>query len=118
MQESAPHPEGPGWVMSAIDHAEQLIVGDRSPVSQELAQHLLARKRARPNLRIVLVTDPGNEAFGGTPLQTLTSLEESGIIVARVRLERLRDSNPLYSGLWRAMVWSGSDPFRREPGQR
>jgi PLD-like domain len=117
VQESARHPEGPGWVMSAIDHAEQLIVVDRSPVSRELAQHLLARKRARPNLRIVLVTDPGNEAFGGTPLQTLTSLEQSGIIVARVRLERLRDSNPLYSGLWRLMFGWWSDPFDETPGR-
>ena len=117
VQESARRPESPGRVMSAIDHAEQLIVVDRSPVSQELAQHLLARKRARPNLRVVLVTDPGNEAFGGTPLQTLTSLEESGIIVARVRLERLRDSNPLYSGLWRLMFGWWSDPFDETPGQ-
>ena len=60
--------------MSAIDHAEQLIVLDRSPVSGELAQHLLARKRVRPNLQIVLVTDPRNEALGGTPARTLASL--------------------------------------------
>ena len=117
VEESARRADSPGRVMSAIDHAEQLIVVDRSPVSQELAQHLLARKRARPNLRVVLVTDPGNEAFGGTPLQTLTSLEESGIIVARVRLERLRDSNPLYSGLWRLMFGWWSDPFDETPGQ-
>ena len=103
--------------MPAIDHAEQLIVADRSPVTEELAQHLLARKRVRPNLQIVLVTDPGNEAFGGTPPQTLSSLEESGIIVARVRLERLRDSNPLYSGLWRLMFGWWSDPFDEPPGQ-
>jgi hypothetical protein len=117
VQESARRAEGPGREMPAIDHAEQLIVVDRSPVGPELAQHLLARKRARPNLRIVLVTDPGNEAFGGTPLQTLTSLEESGIIVARVRLERLRDSNPLYSGLWRLLFGWWSDPFDETPGQ-
>jgi hypothetical protein len=103
--------------MAAIDHAEQLIVLDRSPVSRELAQHLLARKRARPNLKIVLVTDPGNEAFGGTPAQTLSSLEEAGLIVARVRLDRLRDSNPLYSGLWRLVFGWWSDPFDETPGQ-
>ena len=34
--------------LSAIDHAEQLIVLDRSPVTRELAQHLLARKHLRP----------------------------------------------------------------------
>src|ERR1700726_4649952 len=81
--------------MAAIDQAEQLILLDRSPVTRELAQHLLARKRARPNLKVVLVTDPGNEVFGGTPPQILSSLEEAGLIVARVRLDRLRDSNPL-----------------------
>ena len=76
--------------MSVIDHAEQLIVLDRSPVTPELTQHLLARKRLRPNLKVVLVTDPGNEAFGGTPAPTLASLEQAGIIVAQLRLDRLR----------------------------
>ena len=117
VQESSLRPEGLAREMPAIDRAEQLIVADRSPVTEVLAQHLLARKRARPNLRIVLVTDPGNEAFGGTPSQTLSSLEASGIIVARVRLERLRDSNPLYSGLWRLMFGWWSDPFDETPGQ-
>jgi hypothetical protein len=86
-------------------------------VGRELAQHLLARKRARPHLEIVVVTDPGNEAFGGTPAQTLASLEQAGIIVARVRLDRLRDSNPLYSGLWRLLFSWWSDPFDEPPGR-
>jgi hypothetical protein len=103
--------------LSAIDHAEQLIVLDRSPVARELAQHLLARKHARPNLKIVLVTDPANQAFGGTPAQYLAALEQYGIVVARVRLERLRDSNPLYSGWWRLLLGWWSEPFDEAPGQ-
>jgi hypothetical protein len=101
---------------SAVDHAEQLIVVDRSPVTPELARHLLARKRQRPNLKIVVVTDPGNEAFGGSSPSTLASLEEAGVIIARVRLDRLRDSNPLYSGLWRLTFGWWSDPFDESPG--
>ncbi len=101
--------------VSVIDHAEQLIVADRSPVTRELARRLLDRKRQRPHLKIVIVTDPRNEAFGGTPSPTLTALEQAGIIVARVRLDRLRDSNPLYTGLWRlAFAW-WSDPFYETP---
>jgi hypothetical protein len=111
-QQDLPAPE-----MSAIDRAEQLIVLDRSPVTRDLAQHLLARKRARPNLKIVLVTDPGNEVFGGTAAQTLSSLEEAGLIVARVRLDRLRDSNPLYSALWRLVFGWWSDPFDETSGR-
>ena len=103
--------------LAAIDHAEQLIMIDRSPVAPELAQHLLARKRVRPNLKIVLVTDPANQAYGGSAPQTLTALETAGIIVARVRLDRLRDSNPLYSGLWRLLFGWWSDPFEEAPGR-
>ena len=103
--------------LSAVDHAERLIVVDRSPLTRQLAQRLLDRKRLRPNLKIVVVTDPRNEAFGGTSSQTLTSLEEAGIIVARVRLDRLRDSNPLYTGLWRLLFAWWSDPFDETPGR-
>jgi hypothetical protein len=115
--ESAPHPGAAASELNAIDHAEQLIVLDRSPLTAELAQHLLARKHARPNIKIVLVTDPAHPAFGGTPAPILAALEQSGIIVSRVRLTRLRDSNPLYSGLWRLLVAWWSDPFD-EPQER
>jgi hypothetical protein len=103
--------------LSAIDHAEQLIVLDRSPVTRELAQRLLVRKHLRPHLKIVLVTDPANEAFGGSPAPTLASLEQAGVIVARVRLDRLRDSNPLYSAIWRLAFGWWSDPFDEMPGR-
>jgi PLD-like domain len=111
------HPGAAARGAAAIDRAEQLIVLDRSPVPRELAMHLLARKRQRPNIQIVLLTDPGNEAFGGTPAQSLSALEQAGIIVARVRLERLRDPNPLYSGLWRLVFGWWSDPFDETPGE-
>ena len=117
LYESPPQADVRARELSAIDHAEQLIVLDLSPVGAEPAQHLLARKRVRPNLKIVLVTDPANEAFGGTPSHTLASLEEAGIIVARVRLDRLRDSNPMYSGLWRLSFGWWSDPFDETPGR-
>jgi hypothetical protein len=117
LYQSPQQPDIPAPEMAAIDRAEQLIVLDESPVTHELAQHLLARKRVRPTLKIVVVTDPRNQAFGGTPSQTLTSLEEAGIVVARARLDRLRDSNPLYSGLWRLLFGWWSDPFDEVPGQ-
>ena len=103
--------------MSAIDHAEQMIVLDRSPMIPELAQRLLARKRLRPHINAVLLTDPGNEQFGGTPPHILASLEEAGVIVVRIRLDRLRDSNPLYSALWRLVFGWWSDPFEETSGE-
>ncbi len=103
--------------LAVIDRAEQVVLIDHSPLAGELAQQLAARKRARPNLKIVVVTDPGNEVFGGTPAEYLTSLERAGVLVARVRLDRLRDSNPLYSGLWRLCCGWWSDPFDEVPGK-
>jgi len=117
LYESPRRLDRPAPEISAIDRAEQLIVLDESPLTREVAQHLLARKRVRPTLKIVVVTDPRNQAFGGTPSQTLTSLEQAGIVVARARLDRLRDSNPLYSGLWRLLFGWWSDPFDEVPGQ-
>ena len=114
--ERSPQPDTLAPDLSAIDHANQLIVLDRSPVGAEAAQHLLARRHLRPNLKIVLVTDPGSEMLGGTSALTLASLEKAGVIVARVRLDRLRDSNPLYTGAWRMVFGWWSDPFDETPG--
>jgi hypothetical protein len=102
--------------LDAVGRAERTIVLDQSPLAHELAVQLLMRKRQRPNLSIMVVTDPRNEVYGGTPAQTLSSLERAGIVVARTRLERMRDSNPLYSSLWRLGVSWWSDPFDEVPG--
>jgi hypothetical protein len=101
----------------AIGHAEQTIVLDQSPLARELADALLLRKRQRPNLKIMLVTDPRNEVYGGTPWRILNALERAGIVVVRTRLERLRDPNPLYSSLWRLCVGWWSNPFDEMPGE-
>ena len=103
--------------IDAIGRAEQTIVLDQCPLVHELAEQLLLRKRQRPNLKIMLVTDPRNEVYGGTSARTLSTLEAAGIIVARTRLERMRDSNPLYSSLWRLSVAWWSDPFDEAPGE-
>ena len=112
----SPRHRAPSRDLSAIDRAEQLIVLDRSPVPTDLAQHLLGRKRLRPTLKIVLVTDSGRATSGAAPAQNLAALERAGIVVARVRLDRLRDPNPLYSGLWRLAFGWWNDPFDETPG--
>ena len=116
LYDSAERPAVLEHEFAAIDLAEQIIVLDRSPVGREVAQHLLARKSLRPNLKIVLIANPLDEVYGGTPAQYLSSLERAGIIVARVRLNRLRDVLPWYSALWRLCVAWWSDPFDETPG--
>jgi hypothetical protein len=103
--------------LETVARAERTIVLDQSPLRRALAAQLLLRKRQRPNLKILLITDPRNEIYGGTPARTLDTLEAAGIVVARTRLERMRDPDPFYSSLWRlSMAW-WSDPFDEIPGQ-
>lgn len=80
------------------------------PLSRELTEALLAAKRARPALRILFITDPINDVYGGAPSPELARLEAAGIEVVRTDLDRLRDSNPAWSGLWRlAIDWWDQD---------
>jgi phosphatidylserine/phosphatidylglycerophosphate/cardiolipin synthase-like enzyme len=89
-------------------------------LSAELRDALLARKRAVPGLRVLLIADPVNDVYGGLPSRDLKALTDAGIDVVRVDLDRLRDSNPVYSAFWRLTMkwWSGDgsgDAFLPNP---
>jgi hypothetical protein len=103
--------------IALIERAEQLIVIDQSPLPREFTAHLLARQRQRPHLKILVITDPRDERYGGTSAMTLSTLEAAGIVVVRTGLGRLRDSNPLYSSGWRLVLGWWSTPFAETPGR-
>lgn len=69
----------------------------------ELTEALVARKRALPGLRVVVITDPVNTVYGGLEAPHLKRLEAEGVEVVVTRLERLRDNNTTWSGLWRLL---------------
>lgn len=79
-------------------------------LSEELAQALIARKRERPQLRAVLITDPINTLYGGLPSPRLQALRAAGVEVVTTDLKPLRAPNPAWSGLWRlCCAWAGND---------
>ncbi len=84
-------------------------------LSAELRDALMARKRAEPGLRVLVVVDPINDVYGALPSRDLAALRGVGIDVARTDLDDLRDSNPIYSAFWRLTMrwWSGDG--RGEP---
>lgn len=79
------------------------------PLSRELREALIAARRGRPQLRVLLITDPINDVYGGAPSADLDQLRAAGIDVVVTNLDRLRDSNPIYSSVWRVAIdwWSG-----------
>jgi hypothetical protein len=78
-------------------------------LSVQLRDALLARKRALPGLRVLVISDPINDVYGALPSRDLAALRGVGIEVVTVNLDELRDSNPIYSAFWRITMrwWSG-----------
>jgi phosphatidylserine/phosphatidylglycerophosphate/cardiolipin synthase-like enzyme len=78
-------------------------------LSGELRDALLARKRALPQLHILVIADPINDVYGGLPSRDLAALRDADIDVVTIDLDSLRDSNAIYSALWRLTMkwWSG-----------
>jgi len=78
-------------------------------LSGELRDALLARKRAMPQMHILVIADPINDVYGGLPSRDLAALRGAGINVATPDLDALRDSNPIYSAFWRLTMrwWTG-----------
>ena len=75
-----------------------------APVSAELLTALRALRMSQPELPILLVTDPINDYYRGTAPAALASLRALDIDVVVTRLSALRDSNPLYSAVWRTLL--------------
>jgi len=79
------------------------------PLAQELTEALIERRQAAPGIRIVVISDPINTVYGGKISTYFEQLRKAGIPVVETRLERLRDSNPAWSGLWRfCCQWMGN----------
>ncbi len=78
-------------------------------ISGELRDALINRKRELPELQVLFITDPINEVYGGVSSRDLRLLRAAGVEVAVTNLDALRDSNFLYSSLWRLGIrwWNG-----------
>jgi hypothetical protein len=88
-------------------------------VAAQLRDALIARKRAEPRLRVLFIVDPASEAFGAAPSSDLTLLKDAGVDVVPTNLDALRDSNYLYSSLWRIAVrWWGAGEAASGEGSR
>ncbi|PWV82950.1 phospholipase D-like domain-containing protein [Halomonas sp. A11-A] len=100
-------------VLALIGQARRLVVldiflfndfaGDADglrPLSAELTDALVERKRDHPELQVVVISDPLNTLYGGIEPEHLAVLRHAGIEVVLTDLDRLRASNPLWSGLW------------------
>ena len=78
-------------------------------LSRELRDALLEAQRRNPQLQLLVITDPVNDAYGGAPSADLALLRRAGVTVVVTDLDQLRDSSSVYSALWRLLIkWWGA----------
>jgi phosphatidylserine/phosphatidylglycerophosphate/cardiolipin synthase-like enzyme len=87
----------------------------RRELSVELRDALLARKRELPGLQVLVIADPVNDVYGSIPSRDFAALRGAGIDVVTMDLDGLRDSNFIYSALWRLTVKWWADDGTGEP---
>lgn len=110
-------------IFSLIDSAEKYILVDmflfnsytgsddnvHRNISHEFVQRLVKKKKENAGIKIDFVTDPINTVYGGARSKEIDLLKAAGVNVILTDLHKLRDSNILYSPLWRVFFqWFGN----------
>lgn len=108
--------------METIKNAEEFLVVDFFLFNDEynkelkfpnqveaMTDLLIEKKKARPSMPILFVTDPINNFYGAYEEDNIKRLRDAGVQVVVTDLNQMRDSNPLFSGFYRAYLkWFGT----------
>lgn len=104
-------------MFSEIEKAEEFILldlflfnddYDRSTgleypsLSWDVCNALIKKKEKNPKVEVVVITDPINSVYGSYKPKMFKAMEDKGIQVVTTNLDQVKDSNPLYSNLYRA----------------
>ncbi|MGM0853747.1 MAG: phospholipase D family protein [Bacillota bacterium] len=112
-------------VYRTIEKAEDFLIldlflvngytkGDREypRISETLSKTIQKQMKKKPDLKVVFISDVVNTTYGSHTAKQLEPLEDLGAEVIYTDLNRLRDPNILYSGVWRATLgWFGQDGY-------
>lgn len=103
-------------IYNMIDEAESFIVLDMflmdhysdedidfPKIAETLTSKLVEKKKSHPDMKIIFITDPLNTGYGSYESKWFDALEDAGIEVVYTDLDKLRDSTPIYSGLYRTI---------------
>ncbi|MFC5604967.1 phospholipase D family protein [Sporosarcina koreensis] len=103
-------------IYNMIDEAEEFIVldfflmdhytdedFDFPKIAETLTEKLIQKKKENPEMAIIYITDPLNTGYGSYESKWFSRLEDAGIEVVYTDLDQLRDSTPIYSGLYRTI---------------
>ncbi len=99
------------FVVLDVERFTQATAPSGRPIAAELTEALLALRRTRPQVRVLLIVDPVNENYGAARAPQLALLSAAGVEVVSADLAVLRDPNFLYTALARLTLrWWGGPP--------
>ena len=122
-------------IFKIIDESEKFIVLDMflfnkdydkneeyPEITDKLVQKLIEKKQNKRDMKIIFITDEINGMYGAYETKEIKTLKENGIEVVITDLNKLRDSNSLYSSFWNTFIkWMGVgengkivNPFSKE----
>ncbi|WP_019414687.1 phospholipase D family protein [Paenisporosarcina sp. TG20] len=103
-------------VYQMIEEAEEFVVVDFflfdgyydvevefPKIAETLSTTLANKKKANPDMPIVFITDPINRGYGSYENEWFKIMREAGVEIVYTDLEALRDSTPVYSGIYRTV---------------
>jgi len=113
-------------IFNVIDNAEEFITIDMflmlfseknsyRNLSRELEEHLVEKKKNNPDIKINLITDVHNTGYYSFEHPYLKEMQKNDINVIFTNMDRMRDSNPIYSSFWRVFIqWFGDANYNCE----
>ncbi|MHA1693803.1 MAG: phospholipase D-like domain-containing protein [Candidatus Helarchaeota archaeon] len=108
-------------IIKSIDSAKKYILidmflwgeGKKEPyrnVSKEITQHLIQKKKEIPKIEIIVISDDYNTNYNSFKLSYFEDLKNNNISVIFTNGNRLRDSNLIYSPIWRTFFQILGEP--------
>lgn len=101
-------------VNEMIDEAENFVVvdfflfdgyydeeEDFPKIADTLSTTLANKKKENPNMPVVFITDPLNRGYGSYENEWFKKMRDAGVEIVYTDLDPLRDSTPIYSGIYR-----------------
>ncbi|HZW68402.1 MAG TPA: phospholipase D-like domain-containing protein [Pseudogracilibacillus sp.] len=73
-------------------------------LSGELTERLIEKRKAHPHMPIVFITDPINTGYNSYESEQIKLLKDHDIEVVITDLDKLHDSNKLYTSMWRIIA--------------
>ncbi|MBM7649852.1 HKD family nuclease [Bacillus ectoiniformans] len=107
--------------LEIIDEADEFIVLDYflfnsyhekkkeyPAITDKITKKLIEKKKANPDMKVIFISDEVNTSYLSHEVPQFEQMKKAGIEVVLTNTDPLRDSTPVYSGVWRMFFqWFG-----------